>query len=128
MLFKKEKPKEVEKDYSIDIAKEKEENALAPAFKVNINHTTIPNDVEKYSRKQVSGFSFNLIDNNHLSISVTPTNNFKECDQEFRNALGTLTNYRLTLRDADEIIKKYERYLSDHQLESQYCQSVKRGM
>jgi hypothetical protein len=55
-----------------------------------------------------------------LSFSIKNGSSFNKSDSEFRNAVVLLEKNGLSLREGDKIIKGYERFLKDHNIQSEF--------
>jgi hypothetical protein len=107
--------------YSIAASTAKSDQSLAPTFSVTIKHSTLAlPDAEKYTSNTKSGFTFSILDNSTLRISITPQKPYDEIDKLFRCACAMLTRYKLTTRECCEIIQAYETHLSRHGVDSEY--------
>lgn len=98
-----------------------ETTALAPTFNVKINHPTMITSLETYENEfkncPVSGVLFKIEDSYTLNISISPTEPFEKSDSKFREAVGKLSPYRLTIRDHESILQHYKQYVDKYKLD-----------
>jgi hypothetical protein len=106
--------------YKTKIATQKNANALAPTFSVEIDHCTLIAEADKYIKQSKNGFAFAVINSDKLEISITPQAPFDEIDKLFRSACAMLTNHKLTSKECAAIISAYETHLSHYGVNSTF--------
>ena len=107
----------------------REEKPVSKTFTLNIDYPmviAVEDELQSFAKKQDVNFSLTLTRSTvNIQINIVNPAEFASADKSFKAISSVLNAHRLTTRDREECIVKYEQFLVDNHL-SEFIRSHSR--